>query len=524
MQYDTSSFISAADHKHGTKYDYSKVSYKNSQTKVEIICKEHGSFYQTPAKHLQGQGCPKCSYAGRGQKTTQQFVDKAKEVHHSKYDYSRVDYLGSQNKVTIICNEHGPFEQTPAHHLQGVGCPLCAGNVKRDTKEFIKEARKIHGKKYDYSKTQYINNKENVIITCPEHGDFIKQPLNHLQGYGCPDCNKTKRVLNSNIIIQEGKKLFPNYEYKPFIYRNNRQLLDIKCAQHGWFQRSVVRHLYDKLGCPACNVSTPHQRIINFLDSIDVEYKVNDRSMIYPKELDIYIPKNKLAIEINGLYYHSTIFKERGYHYDKFKAAENAGIKLLQFWDYEIRDNIELVQDMILAKLNRLTDRIYARKCNLVNIDSTTYKSFLTENHLQGAINSKIKKGLLYNGNLVAVGGFTGNHLDRLASKRGLIVVGGAGKIIKDFLKSHDTLISFSANRYSSGEVYKTLGFTLDKVNRYTLHYTDTINLYSRNQFQRHKLIEKYGDSELTAREIAEKHGFYQIWGPGTKKWTFSKV
>ena len=284
-----------------------------------------------------------------------------------------------------------------------------------------------------------------------------------------------------------------------------------------------MRHLYDRLGCPSCNVSAPHNQIIAFLDSLNVDYEINNRSIIAPKELDIYIPQANLALEINGLYYHSSVFKDKDYHYNKFKAAEDAGIQLLQFWDFEIRDKLPLIQDMLRAKLNLLDKRIYARKCEIVSVDSKTYKDFLVKNHLQGAINSRIKTGLAHEGELVAVSGFTGSHLDRFASKQGLVVVGGAGKLINNFLKTNDTLVSFSANRYSNGNVYKTLGFRLEKVNKYTLYYTDTLNLYSRNQFQRHKLIEKYGMSDSTAKEIAERHGFYQIWGAGTKKWVLTK-
>ena len=115
-------FIRRAKEVHGNKYDYSKVKYISYHTKVEIICKKHGEFWQSPAHHLRKGGCPKC--VGRN-KTTEEFIEQAKEVHENKYDYSNVMYTRSEKKVCIICPEHGEFWQTPHKHLSGSGCPEC---------------------------------------------------------------------------------------------------------------------------------------------------------------------------------------------------------------------------------------------------------------------------------------------------------------------------------------------------------------------------------------------------------------
>ena len=123
-------FIEKAKKVHGNKYDYSKAEYVNTKTKVCIICPEHGEFWQTPAKHLNGQGCPKCGVTNiwdmRGRTTNSDFIEAAKEVHGDKYDYSKVVYKRRDTKVCIICPEHGEFWQTPAKHLNGQGCPVCS--------------------------------------------------------------------------------------------------------------------------------------------------------------------------------------------------------------------------------------------------------------------------------------------------------------------------------------------------------------------------------------------------------------
>lgn len=125
----TQDFIKKAQEKHGDKYDYSKVDYKNAHTKICIICPEHGEFWQTPTSHLQGTKCPKCS--GKFHYTTQDFIEKAKQIHGDKYDYSKVEYKNNSTKVCIVCPEHGEFWQTPVNHLTGNGCPNCCGLKKQ---------------------------------------------------------------------------------------------------------------------------------------------------------------------------------------------------------------------------------------------------------------------------------------------------------------------------------------------------------------------------------------------------------
>ena len=131
--------------------------------------------------------------------TKDEFVNRARKVHGDKYDYSKVVYVNASTKVKIVCPTHGVFLQRPFAHFYGQGCPNCVKDNmwttlrhKRTTKEFIDEANKIHGSKYDYSKTDYTHSLEKVIITCPVHGDFLQYPFTHLKGQGCPSCAKSK--------------------------------------------------------------------------------------------------------------------------------------------------------------------------------------------------------------------------------------------------------------------------------------------------------------------------------------------
>lgn len=225
-KFTTKDFIERAKKAHGDKYDYSKVEYINSQTKVCIICPVHGEFWQWPNDHIRGVGCRFCY--GNEKMTTEEFIKRAKKVHGDKYDYSKVEYKGNnKSKVCIICPVHGEFWQRPNDHLSGYGCLYCGNNIIKTTERFIEESKKVHGNKYDYSKVEYNGARKKVCIICPEHGEFWQEPINHLHGASCPYCNcgkkskmetNIKNELEKNNINFEQQKTFDWLKYKKKLY------------------------------------------------------------------------------------------------------------------------------------------------------------------------------------------------------------------------------------------------------------------------------------------------------------------
>lgn len=192
-------FIEKAKKIHDDRYDYSKVSYINNRTKVCIICPEHGEFWQRPDKHLRGQGCPKCCKKNR-KYTTDEFIKQAMIIHGDLYDYSETEYgKNKKEKVKIICQKHGPFLIAPDSHLQGSGCKYCTVGDIFNTQDFIKKAKIIHKNKYTYDKTIFDGAFNKVIITCPQHGDFLQTPTKHIQGQGCPECAKLFRKKETEL-------------------------------------------------------------------------------------------------------------------------------------------------------------------------------------------------------------------------------------------------------------------------------------------------------------------------------------
>lgn len=214
----TEIFIKRSILKHGKRYDYSLIKYKNAHSKVKIICPIHGVFEQIANDHLNGSNCPLC----KNRYTTKIFIEKSKLKHGNKYDYSLVNYVDNKTKVEIICPIHGVFEQLPLSHLSGHNCRMCFNDSKLlSIDDYIKKSNLIHDNKYDYSLVKYNNKNDFIKIICPIHGVFEQNRLNHHKGIGCPLCSTSsigelhiqKFLIKSNIIFIKEKR-FNDCRYK----------------------------------------------------------------------------------------------------------------------------------------------------------------------------------------------------------------------------------------------------------------------------------------------------------------------
>lgn len=197
-------FINKANSIHNNYYSYDKVNYINNSIKVIIKCPIHHEFIQTPRDHLTGRGCYKCSLIKKSKSQSMSldnFLRKAQDVHQNKYDYSLVDFNNSRDKIKIKCQTHGIFEQKVSAHLFGYGCKSCSSiynnKLKMSTDIFIKKCNDIHNKKYSYDSVNYIDAKSPIKIKCYKHGYFYQSPNSHLNGRGCPRCNKVVSGVES---------------------------------------------------------------------------------------------------------------------------------------------------------------------------------------------------------------------------------------------------------------------------------------------------------------------------------------
>ena len=284
---------------HGDKYDYSLVEYINTNTKVKIICHKHGIFEQRVLGHLEGKGCSKCK--GRHRYTTEEFINKAKEIHGDKYDYSLVEYIKTKVKVKIICSEHGIFEQTPHDHINNSGCSKCSGRHRYTTEEFINKVKEIHGDKYDYSLVEYINNRTKVKIICSEHGIFEQIAESHYK-CGCSKCSGCYRYTTEEFINKAKETHDDKYDYSLVEYINSYSKVKIICPEHGIFKQKPTIHY--KSGCNVCTLSKNEKIIYDFLKSnninFEIQYKFNDCKYIHHLPFDFYLIDYNICVEYDG--------------------------------------------------------------------------------------------------------------------------------------------------------------------------------------------------------------------------------
>ena len=242
--------------------------------------------------------------------TTSVFIKNAKSIHGDKYDYSLSEYYKSSTKIKIICPEHGVFEQRPNNHvIQKQGCPICGGNEKLTTSVFIKNAKSIHGDKYDYSLVEYKNNKTKVKIICPEHGVFEQSPNSHYKN-GCSKCSH-KHKPSTEEFIKKCLHLHNNiYDYSLVEYKNAYSKIKITCKKHGVFEQTASHHSRGA-GCPNCKISKGELKIKNWLNMNKInyiqQYKFIDCKDKSPLPFDFYLPEHNMCIEYDGRQHYEII-------------------------------------------------------------------------------------------------------------------------------------------------------------------------------------------------------------------------
>ena len=278
-------------------------------------------------------------------------------------------------------------------------------------------------------------------------------------------------------------------------------------------------------------VSNEERELIDFIGEIySDEILTSNRSVLNGRELDVYLPKHNLAIEYNGLYSHSykpwaereSLIKGPNYHLSKTLDCEKQGIQLIHIFSDEWNCRTGIVKSILRSKLG-INERIYARKCNIVEVDIDTKNRFLNDNHIQGEDKSGIKLGLEYEGNLVCLMTFNKSRFNRnyewelvrFCNAGGINVVGGFSKLLSYFRSRFGgSIVSYADRRYSNGNVYLKNGFELIRVNKPGYYYVDKNYQvrHNRMKFQK-KLIGAY---DCTEYEKAREMGFNKIFDCGS--------
>jgi len=466
----------------------------------------------------------------------------------------------SHQKITAICDNCGA-EKVIAYHkyLENekrcgyYGCKRCSNN-KREITSLERFGVTNYAKTDECKEKTSKNNmiKYGVKTTLLEKNTMKKIKDTVFERYGVDE------ILSSKDVIEKGKKTniekygFDHYAKSLFFYDNtykrwksdviyklNRynitdyilkddRTIDIKCdcgLDHYFnttskilYQRKEIQH---NILCTVCNSvisqkqSGKEIQILNFIkENYNGVILENDKTIV--SELDIYLPELKLAIEFNGLYWHSDIYKEHNYHLNKTENCEKKGIQLIHIWEDEWIYKQDIVKSMILNKLGKTYNKIYARKTEIKEIfDTKLIREFLDNNHIQGFVGSKVKIGLFYENELmslmtlgnrrVSMGKKTTTEgeyeLLRFCNKLNTNIIGGASKLFNYFIKNYNIneIISYADRSHSKGKLYETLGFEyLGKTVPNYSYYDSKCNKYNRFNFRKDVLIEKGYDKNKT--------------------------
>jgi very-short-patch-repair endonuclease len=419
-------------------------------------------------------------------------------------------------------------------------------------------------KKYNY-KTPLLNNNIKIKIKKtlnniygvdhPMHSEEIKKKLikTNIKRYGVDNPFKNLDIINKIQDQVHKTKFIKNIKlykdkYNIHIVDYNDEIYTIKCdicnveynIHHNLLQNRIKTKTCLCTICNPinCSYSGKEKQLINFIESNYIfQIMINNRKIISPYELDIYLPDLNLAFEFNGIYWHNELNKEDDYHNNKTNMCLNKGIQLIHIWEDDWIYKQEIVKSMILNKLGKTANKIFARKCKIKEITNNRFiKEFLDDNHLQGFVGSKIKIGLFYDDDLVSLMTF-GNlrknmnsksnsddyEMLRFCNKLNTNVIGGASKLFNYFINNYkyNSIISYADRSYSNGNLYKQLGFKLQNITVPNYYYViDDIRKY-RFGFRKNILIKQGYDSNKTEHEIMLERKIYRIYNSGNYKFIY---
>lgn len=530
-----------ADARHGARSLRLVGPYLGMNKKAKHVCRQCGHEWEVkPANLIHSlQNCPGCSPKGKKVIPRREYLPALKRKHP---DFRfRVVLEKGREIVQVQCKNGHIWSPFLGNILKGTGCPECAG-LMPTAEAFLRRAVAKYGDRFDYGKVKYQGSQKPIRIICKRHGSFTETPFRHInlrQG-GCRECGRQSTVsahqYTTESFVALARQIHGNrFDYSQVRYKDCYSKVTIVCKKHGPWKAAPYNHLNASCGCPRCKtiISRPHQKLSDVLSRNGIEHENNVKSII-PGELDIYVPEKKIAIEINGVYWHSDKFmKNDRYHYEKASACRKQGIKLYQFWDLEITTKWPIVCSMLRSALGR-AKRLYARDLTVGLLQNA--KEWFDANHLQGGLLGGITYVLQdENGTVFCAMSFSkdrfGRHqweMTRFANKIGYVVVGGASRLFTAFLREHypKSVVSYADLRHSFGNLYRTLGFSFSHRSRPNYQYVRGLQRLSRYAAQKHRLprlIENFDPNKSEAQNMKDA-GFSKLYDAGNLVFVWKQV
>jgi very-short-patch-repair endonuclease len=452
---------------------------------------------------------------------------------------SNIPEVVEKRKKTSLEN----FGETTALKLDSTKLKLKEYAIKNYDVDHLSKSNEIKKQKEETLLNNY-------GVTNPMYSDILnnkqKNTLFNNHGVTNPMYSDIFKKKCINNMINKKFKLFINHnDVKEEIINWSGLTLTIKCQDCNSIY-NINRELYvlrknrEKIICTNCNPlynkdsSYVELELKDFIKSLNIEYMTNDRNIIKPLELDIYLPEHKLAIEFDGLYWHSELFKDKNYHLNKTNLCQKQGIQLIHIFEDEWLFKQDIVKSRIKNILGLTENKIYGRKCMIKEINSGESKLFLDNNHIQGNVASKIKLGLYYNDELVSLmtfgqsriimGGKKNEYeLTRFCNKLDTNVIGGASKLFKYFINIYkpEKTVSYADLRWSNGSLYNTLNFEF--IHDSKPNYWYVLNNIRKHRFGYRKsiLIKQGFNINKTEKQIMLERGIYRIYDCGNKLYEY---
>lgn len=408
------------------------------------------------------------------------------------YDLSPAVYAGMNQKIDFVCPTHGAMQMDAKNMMAGKECKLCSfaarkGRTRTTLKKMLIKFEAAHGDRYDYSDTVFRGSSVPLDIRCREHGVFQQLPWAHAKGSGCPKCAYYKKGSSQRLAHDEFvariEKLFPGqFDLSGVEYSNNHTPITIRCIEHDQLCTTKPGYLFNSANpCTKCNHmrSVGEEEVAAFLSTFTTVVR-RDRTLLAPKEVDIYLPEYGLAVEFCGEYWHSCGSREeerdkRDSHYQKFVRCAEQDIRLITVFAGEWKTRSPQIKRLLRNAVGKGRGRVMARKCDLRRVPHADASKFFERYHIQGGAGAGEHYGLYWKGALVACMRFTNGANDRGRNSKSRMwtlaryatrvsVVGGASRLFRAFLREYQPseVKSFSDNRYFSGGVYEKLGFARD--------------------------------------------------------------
>lgn len=384
---------------------------------------------------------------------------------------------------------------------------------------------------------------EKYKVDNPLKSKIVKEKVRktNLKRYGYESYSSTDEFKKfiSDKFFEKSLSQNPDHIERISVIDDDFEIKCNKCNEISSINRSLFYlrlNRYKTEVCPNCNplynvyVSSYEISLSEFLTEHNIDHIKSYRDKY---EIDIFIPDLKIGIEINGIYWHSELFKDKNYHLMKKEYFKDKGIDIIQIWEDDWLYKNEIVRSVILSKLN-LNKKVYARKCKISEVKSKDVKKFLNKNHLQGFAPSSVNYGLYYKDELVSLMTFSKRtfiknedyELVRFCNKLNTNVVGGASKLLNHFIRNNNfkSIVSYARCDYTSidDNLYQKIGFKFLKHSGLSYYWCKGNNRFNRYNFRKDKLVKKGFDENKSESEIMYEQKFIKCWDSGNFKFVYT--